>query len=201
MDSVFLFYGIIAILTLQFVVETVLDHLNFKRFNAPVPEELTDVFNTEEYQKSITYKQTNYWFGLASSGFSFAIMMAFLFLGGFEWVDQIARSITDLPIGIALLFFGIIMVGSDILSTPFAYYQTFVIEERFGFNKATPQLFFIDKIKGWLMTIVLGGLLLSLVMWFYQWAGTLFWIYAWGLITVFTVFYEFVLQSVNCSTL
>jgi STE24 endopeptidase len=187
-ESKTLFYIIIAILILQFIVETVLDYLNAQRFKDPVPKELVDVFDTQEYQKSQEYKRTNYRFGLLTSTFSLVLTLSFLTFGGFEWADSIARSVTDNPIVMALLFFGIIMIGSDILTTPFSFYQTFVIEEKFGFNKSTKKLFFMDKIKGWLMTAVLGGGILALVIWFFQWAGNNFWIYTWVVITVFTIF-------------
>ena len=137
MESKTLFYIIIAILILQFIIETVLDYLNAQRFQDPVPEELQDVFDAEEYRKSQDYKRTNYRFGLFTSTFSLVLTLAFLIFGGFEWVDSIARSITDNPVLMALIFFGIIMIGSDILTTPFSYYQTFVIEEKFGFNTST----------------------------------------------------------------
>ncbi len=80
------------------------------------------------------------------------------------------------------------MLGSDIITTPFSYYHTFVIEEKFGFNKSTKKLFFIDKAKGWLLTIVLGGGILALIVWFYQQTGNYFWIYTWLFIAVFSVF-------------
>jgi STE24 endopeptidase len=80
------------------------------------------------------------------------------------------------------------MIGSDIISTPFSYYHTFVIEEKFGFNKTTRKLFFIDKIKGLLMSVVLGGGVLALIIWFYQLTGKNFWLYAWGAVAVFTIF-------------
>jgi STE24 endopeptidase len=188
LESKTLFYIIIAILVLQFVIETVLDYLNAQRFQDPVPEELQDVFDPEEYRKSQDYKRTNYRFGLFTSTFSLVLTLAFLVFGGFEWVDSIARNLTDNPIFMALIFFGIIMIGSDILTTPFSYYQTFVIEDKFGFNKSTKKLFFLDKIKGWLMTIVLGGGILALIIWFFQWAGNNFWIYTWAVVTVFTIF-------------
>jgi STE24 endopeptidase len=79
------------------------------------------------------------------------------------------------------------MLGSDILTTPFSYYSTFVIEEKYGFNKTTLKTFALDKIKGWFMLIIVGGALLSLIIWFYQWAGSSFWLYAWAVIAVFSV--------------
>ncbi len=182
-----LFYVIIAILIAQFVVETVLDYLNSKHYNDPVPEELNDVFDNDEYEKSQAYKKTNYRFGLLTSVFSLLLTLCFLIFGGFEWVDQMVRGITDNPIVMALLFLGIIMIGSDIVTLPFAYYSTFVIEEKFGFNKTTQTTFFLDKIKGWLMMAVVGGGLLALIIWFFEWAGSNFWVYAWVLVAVFTL--------------
>ena len=183
-----LFYLIIAILILQFLTETVLDYLNAKKFQDPIPKELNDVFDENDYAKSQAYKKTNYTFGLFSSTFSVLLTLAFLVFGGFEWVDSLSRSISDDPILGALIFFGIIMIGSDIITTPFSYYRTFVIEEKFGFNKTTPRLFFVDKFKSWLMLALLGGGILALIIWFFQWAGTNFWIYAWAVIAFFTVF-------------
>ncbi len=183
-----LFYIIIAILVFQFLLETILDYLNAQHYSKPVPEELRDVFDETEYQKSQDYKRTNYRFGLLTSTFSLLLTLVFLISGGFEWMDNIVRSFTDNQIVMALSFFGIIMIGSDIITTPFSYYQTFVIEERFGFNKSTKKLFFIDKIKGWLMMSVLGGGILALIIWFFQWARSDFWIYAWVVVTIFTIF-------------
>jgi len=188
MNSTFLFYIIIVIIVLQFLMETVLDYLNSRKFQDPIPEELQDVFDKKEYLKSQAYKKDNYKFGILSSSFSLVLTLGFLIFGGFEWLDLLTRNITENPILMALLFFGIIMIGSDIITTPFSYYQTFVIEEKYGFNKSTRKLFFIDKIKGWLMMTILGGGILSMVIWFYQFAGSNFWIYALGLIAVFTVF-------------
>ncbi|MFT4833115.1 MAG: STE24 endopeptidase [Psychroserpens sp.] len=188
MDSSILFYIIVGILSVQFLLETILDYLNSKRYQDPVPQELNDVFDTSEYEKSQQYKKTNYKFRLLTSTFSFILTIGFLIFGGFEWIDSIARSFSDNPILIALIFFGIIMIGSDLLSTPLSYYHTFVIEEKFGFNKSSRKLFFLDKLKGWVMTILLGGGILALVIWFFQWAGTSFWIYTWGLIALFSIF-------------
>ncbi len=183
-----LFYIIIAILIISFFIDKILDALNAKHFNDEIPKELEDVYDKDEYLKSQSYKKTKYRFGLIGSTFSLLLTLSFFFLDGFEWVDNYARSFSEHPIWVALIFFGIIMIGSDILSTPFSYYNTFVIEEKFGFNKTTRKTFLLDKIKGWLMTAILGGGILALIIWFYQWAGANFWIYAWGAMAVFTIF-------------
>ncbi|MBC6997895.1 M48 family metallopeptidase [Cytophaga sp. FL35] len=183
-----LFYAIVTILVFQYVLETLLDYLNARHYNDPIPEGLTDVFDEEEYRKSQAYKKTNYKFGVITSTFSLILTLGFLFFGGFEWVDQLVRGITTNPILMALLFFGIIFIGNDLISLPFSYYSTFVIEEKFGFNKTSNGLFFIDKLKGWAILAIVGGGMLSLIIWFFQWAGSYFWLYAWLIISVFTLF-------------
>ncbi|MFD0976090.1 M48 family metallopeptidase [Salinimicrobium gaetbulicola] len=183
-----LFYIILGIILLDFIIDKILDALNAKHFNDPIPASLQDVFNEEEYQKSQRYKKTRYQFGILSSTFSMIVLLTFLFLDGFEFVDNIARSVSDNAIIVGLIFFGIIMLGSDILSLPFSYYSTFVIEEEFGFNKTTKKTFFLDKIKSWGMMILLGGGILALIIWFYQFAGDDFWWYAWILVAVFSIF-------------
>ncbi|MCC1485154.1 M48 family metallopeptidase [Winogradskyella immobilis] len=188
MISQTLFYIIIGIIVINFVKDKILDALNAKHYNDPIPEALNDVFDASEYKKSQDYKRTNYKFGVWSSLFSIALTLTFLFLDGFEYVDNIARSYVDHPILVALLFFGIIMLASDIITTPFSYYKTFIIEEQFGFNKTTKKLFVLDKLKGLVMMAVLGGGILALIIWFYQLTGTQFWLYAWGIVTVFTLF-------------
>jgi STE24 endopeptidase len=183
-----LFYIIIAIIIVNFIKDKILDAINAKHYNDPIPEELKDVYNTDEYIKSQAYKATNYKFGIWTSLFSLVLTLAFLLLDGFEYVDNIARSYSDKPIIIGLIFFGIIMIASDIITTPFGYYKTFVIEEKFGFNKTTKKLFILDKLKGLAMTVLLGGGIIAVIIWFYQITGHQFWLYAWGIVTVFTVF-------------
>ena len=183
-----LFYILIAILIISFIIDKILDALNAKHFNDTLPIQVKDVYDDAEYKKSQRYKATNYKFRLLTSTFSLVLTLGFCFFDGFAYVDQIARQLTTHSILITLIFFGIIMLGSDVITTPFSYYKTFVIEEQFGFNKTTRKTFILDKIKGWFMTIFVGGLILGALTWFYQTTGSTFWIYAWLLITVFTVF-------------
>ncbi|MCY2687332.1 M48 family metallopeptidase [Salinimicrobium sp. TH3] len=183
-----LFFIIVGIILIDFLIDKVLDALNAKHYNDPVPDTLQDVFDEEEYEKSQRYKKANYKFGIVSSTFSVVVLLLFLFLDGFDFVDDIARSVSDNAIVIALIFFGIIMIGSDLLSLPFSWYHTFVIEERFGFNKTTPKTFFFDKLKSWGMMIILGGGILALIVWFYQFAEDDFWWYAWILVALFSIF-------------
>lgn len=177
-----LFYGILVILTANFALERVLSYLNFTWYKKPVPAGLEDVYDVDAYAKSQDYKSTNYKFGLLTSTFSFVLMIAFLLFGGFAFVDELARSFSSNDIIIALFFFGIIGGASTLLDIPFDYYSTFVIEERFGFNKTTLKTYILDKIKGLLMTVILGGGLLAVIIFVYNWAGTNFWWYVWLLV-------------------
>ena len=173
---------------LNFIVDKILNYLNARHYNDPIPEPLKDVFDEEDYQKSQRYKRENYRFGLFTSVISLVATLAFFFFDGFAYVDNLARSISENTIVITLVFFGIIMLASDILSTPFSYYQTFTIEEKYGFNKTTVKIFFLDKLKGWFMMILIGGFILAAIVWFYETTGSNFWLYAWALVAFFTIF-------------
>jgi len=187
MTPTLVFYIIIGFIVISFIIDQILDTLNAKHFDDPIPQELADVYDAETYRKSQDYKKVNAKFSTLTSSFMLVVTLAFFYLEGFSFVDALARSVSSNEIIAGLNFFGIIMLGSDILTTPFSYYKTFVIEERFGFNKSSPALFFIDKLKGWLMTIIVGGGLLALVIWFYQISGALFWVYAWIVFAVFAL--------------
>lgn len=176
------------IIAVKYSIESILDRLNASKFEAPIPESVSDVYNAEEYQKSVRYKLVNYRFSRLESTLGVGIMLLFLWLGGFAWVDNWARSISENEIVVALLFFGVLGIGSDLLGLPFSYYHTFVIEERFGFNKQTLTLFWTDKIKSWLLAGLVGSGLLWVVMLIYQQFDDNFWWYAWLVIIGFTLF-------------
>lgn len=188
MEASPLFYIIIGIILINFIIDKVINTLNAKHFNDQLPKEVADVYEEDEYKKSQNYKATNHRFSNLTSLFSLFLTLGFFYFDGFEFVDNIAREFSDNNIVVGLIFFGIIMLASDVITTPFAYYKTFVIEERFGFNKSTKATFFLDKLKGWLMMILIGGSLLALIIWFYEITASQFWLYAWALVTIFTVF-------------
>lgn len=183
-----LFILITAIVIIDFFVERTLDWLNAASARSLPPEELADVYDSNKYARAQQYKKVTGRFGLLTSTISFAAIMLMLFLGGFAWVDQLARSLVDHPILVTLVFFGILMLASSIINLPFTIYGTFVIEEKFGFNRTTPKTFVLDKFKGLLLGGVIGGGLLALVTWLYFSTGQWFWILAWSAISVFSVF-------------
>jgi STE24 endopeptidase len=182
-----LFYIILGIVVVSFLFDEILDHLNAKKFKDPIPKELSDVYDDVEYKKSQDYKVQKHKLSQITSWISFIGLVLVLCLDGFAYVDNLSRSLVSNPILVALVFFGILMLVSDIISTPFSYYATFVLEERFGFNKMTPKTFWLDKIKGWVLGVVLGGVILSLIILFFQKFPETFWIYTWILISVFSI--------------
>ena len=184
----YFFFIIITIVILDFLFERYLEYLNLKNLKDSLPEVLKAFYDEEKYRQSQKYTRVNSRFSFITSSFSVVLLLAMFVMGGFAWVDEWARMITSHYIAVTLVFFGIIMLASGILNIPFDLYDTFVIEEKFGFNKTTLRTFFTDKLKGWLLGAIIGGGILSLVVWFYQKTGQGFWFYAWMLITGFMIF-------------
>ncbi|HOK38458.1 MAG: M48 family metallopeptidase [Bacteroidales bacterium] len=189
MSAEVLFYIIIAVFIIGFVFNKILEFLNASWFKKPVPEILNDIYDSEKYTKQQNYLFDNHRFGIFTSSFNFIVILGFLFLGGFAYVDKVVSEITNHYILSSLLFFGIIFLLSDIISTPFDIYDTFVIEEKYGFNKTTPKIYVFDKLKAWIITSIIGGGLLSLIIWIYNLDPVNFWLYAWGVIIFFNVFF------------
>lgn len=183
-----LFYIIIAIVILDFAFERYLSYLNSTMWSNTLPEAFKGIYDEEKYRKSQDYFKDNQKFGHLTSSFSLVLILGMLFFAGFAFVDSWAGQYTSNAILIALLFFGVLGLGMDILTTPFSLYDTFVIEERYGFNKTTLKLFFTDKLKGWLLGAIIGGGILALIIWFYLSTGKYFWLFAWGFVTIFMIF-------------
>ena len=183
-----LFSIIIVILVADFVLERYLAFLNIKQSGKELPLLLRDIYDTEKYAKQQEYFRTNSRFGMLTSSFSFVIILLMLIFNGFAWVDGLVQQHVQSPIWTPVLFFGILYFANDILSIPFDLYDTFVIEQKFGFNKVTPKLFVLDKLKGYAMTLILGGGILVLIIWIYTLTPTYFWLWAWLVVTGFSLF-------------
>ncbi|WP_346863769.1 M48 family metallopeptidase [uncultured Draconibacterium sp.] len=183
-----LFWIIIGILVLDFLFEKYLDYLNTTRWSTVIPDEVKGIYDEEKYKKQQAYQKENHRFGILTSSFSVLVTLAMFALYGFALVDGWAWSFTGNAILAALIFFGILLFASDVINTPFAVYDTFKIEEKYGFNKTTPKLFILDKIKGWLVGALIGGGLLALIIFIYQKTGNMFWLYAWIVVSAFSVF-------------
>lgn len=182
------FFIILVILTADFVSERILSALNVKSSIKPIPDLLSGIYDQDKYQKQQSYFRANTRFGLLTSTVSFLVIILMIVFGGFGWLDGIVQRWTANPILVSLIFFGILFLANDIISTPFEIYDIFVIEERFGFNKTTPKTFILDKLKGYALTAVLGGGIIALVMWFYQLNPQYFWLIAWACVTSVSLF-------------
>ena len=183
-----LFYIIIAIIILSYLLERILSYLNLRHLVTELPAELKDVYDEERYKKAQLYKKVNTKFSFITATFSIIILLGMLVAGGFGIVNDFTYSLSSNYTIIALAFFGILMFGSDLLSTPFSLYDTFVIEEKFGFNKTTLSIFIKDKLKSWFLSIIIGGGLLSLIIWFYFLTEDKFWMLTWLAFSLFTIF-------------
>ncbi|MDD3860674.1 MAG: M48 family metallopeptidase, partial [Bacteroidales bacterium] len=188
MTSEILYLIILSIVVFGFFAQQILGYLNATWFKKPVPEILKDIYNPEKYQKQQKYKLENYRFGIISGTFSFILIVGMLIFGGFTFVDSLSGQISEHFILKPLIFFAILMFAADVLSTPFSVYDTFVIENKYGFNKTTPKTFVLDKIKGWLLGGIIGGGLLSLIIWIYNLDPEYFWLYAWLVVVAFSLF-------------
>ncbi len=182
-----LFNVLITIIVLNFIKDSILDYLNSTYFNKKIPKILSDIYDKEKYLKSQEYKKIQYKFSRISSIYSFLILLLFFYLDGFLIIDNYSRSLFESELVISLSFFGIIYFGNDILSIPFSLYHTFIIEERFGFNKTSIKTFIIDKLKSWFLTILFGGGIISFIIIQFESTGQKFWIVAWIFISVLTL--------------
>ncbi len=188
MDYNTFFWVLAGIVVFGYVMDKVLDYLNSTMWTDQLPPELEGIYDAEKYKKSQQYQKDNMKVSFYQSTLSLLLILAMLFFYGFAMVDQWVAGFTNNMIISALVFFGVLGFASDLIGTPFSWYDTFVIEEKYGFNKSTKKTFILDKLKGWLLTAIIGGGLLALIIWFYSMTREYFWLYAWGAITVFMIF-------------
>lgn len=182
------FWLIIAFVVIEFLVERYISRLNASWFGKPIPSVLSGVFDEEKYQKQQAYSMTNYRFGVLSATFSVVVSLVALGLGLYGWLDEWLRQWLSSEVWLCLGFFGVIMVANVLIDLPFDYYRTFVIEEKFGFNKTTRGLFCADQLKGLLLSAVMGGVILGLITLIYTLIPDYFWLIAWGVVAAFSLF-------------
>jgi len=183
---------ILATLAIDFILNLVSDYLNLKSLDEGLPGEFQDVYDEETYEKSQRYTKERTKFGILTSVFNLALLLVFWFAGGFQWLDEIVRSWELGVIWTGLVYIGMLIFARQILSLPFSIYSTFVIEEKYGFNKTTPKTFVLDLVKGLGLSILLGGPLLAGILAFFTFIDQYAWLYAWGAVTVFTLFIQFI---------
>ena len=183
---------IFVALILEYALSLVGDLLNLKALKAELPQSLEGIYEKEEYSRSQEYIRATTRFGLVSGSFTLLVLLAFWFSGGFNWFDQVVREWNFIPLVSGLLYIGLLVCASGLLTLPFSIYGTFVIEERFGFNRTTPRTFLSDLVKGLGLALLLGGLLLAAILALFQYAGTYAWIYCWAAVVMFSLAMQYI---------
>ena len=183
-----LYFLILFIIVLDFIFERWLDYLNTTKWSSKLPPEFEGIYDEEKYKLSQEYEKTKYRFSKLTGILGFMAILLMFILGGFGWLDSLIREEVNNPILIALLFFGTIGLASELFSLPFSWHETFVIEEKFGFNKSNNKTFFLDQLKGLLIGAIIGGGILALIVWIYLLTGKFFWICALAVLITFSLF-------------
>ena len=188
MEPGVLLFIIISITVVSYVADQILDYINLKAQRSDIPKEVEAFYQKEKYLKSLAYHRELTRFSFLTSAVSFLISIVMLAIGGFGWVDSLFRPYFNSDIILALVFFAVLMLASDILTLPFQWYGTFVIEEKYGFNKTTVKTFITDKLKGYLLAALIGGGLLSALIYLVETIGPNFWIWFSILAALFVLF-------------
>ena len=181
------YYIIISALLIDYLLSTVSGILNMNSITKDVPIEFQGYYDKDKYAKSQSYLREKTRFGMFSGTFSLVITLVVIHTGAFGILDNIVRSYSDHFIVNGLMFFGILFIINDIINIPFSIYGTFVIEERYDFNKTTWKTFISDKLKGYGLTIVLGSMIITPILYFFQIYETNGWLIAWALMTAFMI--------------
>ncbi len=189
MSAQSIFLLIITIVFSEFLFTKYLGFTNIKYWSDIVPPELEWIYNEKEYIQSQKYEREKFRFWLLSSVFSFILLLLMLVFGWFWALDTYLRGFDMSPISLWLTYFWIIFVVQTIIGVPFSYYSTFVIEEKYGFNKMTHKLFFLDMCKSLLLSGIIGALILGTIIYIYTILGSSFWLYAWGIMIGFMLFF------------
>jgi STE24 endopeptidase len=186
--SDWLLAGIVAFILIDFLVGSVLEYLNEKSKNVPMSPVATEIFSADEYAKSLEYGTAKYKVERLTSTLSTVVMLSAIILGWFAWLDEAIRERIGNDLLVTVAFFGVLIFGVMIANLPVSYYSTFVIEEKFGFNKTTKKLFVMDSIKQMLLSIVLGLPVIYLIAWIYQSLESQFWLVGWLAVSAISLF-------------
>ena len=191
------FLIIMGLVIFNYLFSNILDYLNHKNWKDEIPSELKDFYDKKKYKQAKQYAISKNKIGLLSSTTSFLLVVSLLVFNGYGYIDQLVNSFSlnlFLPFEInnsfieSGIFFLILFTLNLIISIPFSFYNTFVIEENFGFNKTTKSTFFFDIIKSSILSILIGGFLLFLALYLYNSLNDGFWLYLWIGLSLLMVF-------------
>ncbi len=187
-------FGIIILCALcgTFLIKLFADILNLKAAGVELPEEFQGVYDQDAYEKSQNYLHDSTVFSLLTAAFELVLLLVFWFAGGFNYLDLLVRDFGFSALVTGVVYIGSLLLLQGVVSMPFDIYRTFVLEEKYGFNKTSPLTFLSDKLKGVLLGLILGTPVLAGLLWFFENTGSLAWLWAWAAVSLF----GFVLQYV-----
>jgi STE24 endopeptidase len=182
----------VAVLVLNYLASLAVETLNVRHITGVLPGEFEGYYSADDYARSQRYLKENTVFSLVEDGFFFLVALAAIFLGIFNSLDTMVRTrgLGEVATGAAYLL--ALLFISQILKIPFSLYQTFVIEEKYGFNRTKPKTFVMDLLKSWLIGAVIAAAVFSCLIWFFKDAGRFAWLYAWISVGAFEIFLIFV---------
>lgn len=183
---------ILAAIAVDFLLDIISNRLNIKALTKELPGEFEGVYDEDTYARSQEYTKVRTRFGFVTTAFDLLLLLGFWFSGGFNWLDEIVRSWEFGELATGIIYISLLLIAKSVISLPFSIYSTFVIEERFGFNKTTPKTFIMDLLKGLLLGGVIGIPLLAGILAFFMYTGEWAWLYAWVAVTVFTLMMQYV---------
>ena len=186
--SEWLLLGIVTFILVDFAAGRVIDYLNESNKNVALTGVAAEIYNPDEYAKSLEYGTAKYKVEMLTSVITTVIMLSAIILGWFAWLDQAIRDRYSNELLVTVIFFGVLILVSMIGNLPISYYSTFVIEEKFGFNKTTKKLFVMDTIKQLLLSVALGLPVIALIAWIYQNLESTFWLVGWLAVSAITLF-------------
>lgn len=183
-----LLLSIVTFVLIDFAAGMVINYLNENSKNAPLSAEAAEIYNPDEYAKSMEYGTAKYKFEMLTSVITTVVILSAIILGWFAKLDLQIRERIENNLLVTVVFVGILIVVSSLSSLPGRYYSTFIIEEKYGFNKTTKKLFSTDALKQLLLSLLIGLPLLYLIAWIYQEIQSMFWLVGWLLVAVFSLF-------------
>lgn len=183
---------ILGALVFEFALGVISNLLNLRALKLEPPPALEGVYKPDEYRNSQEYTRVTTRFGVVSSTFRLSLLLCFWFAGGFNYLGEAVAAWGYDPIVSGLLYIGVILISYNVVMVPFAVYATFVIEERFGFNRTTPRIFLADRVKVLALSVLLGAPLLTGILALFEYAGLYAWLYCWGVITLVVVALQFI---------
>jgi STE24 endopeptidase len=182
---------ILALLIFSWLLSLIVETLNLRNVSTEIPDEFKGIYDAEKYAKSQRYMRETTRFGQIQAAIMLPLTIAFILLGGFSWINDVAQSASGNMIVQGLVFGGILVLLGQLVGLPFSIYDTFVIEERYGFNKTTPKTFVVDILKGLLLTVLLGAPVFALILWIFSSVANA-WLWAWGALGAIQLFILFI---------